>query len=231
MATRADALNQDEYVELTERLSRLDMVYRHSPSAFLSEQAFTVDEAMGLVAPWWDEPIIDEMLHALMTERLLAFPKSRRRYVTWTVGGFFVWDARYHGPHFNVIQSLSEEKASFVVGQRCQYIEDNLREPLLGRRYRSWASSSGDTKKMVYDHTGSTIIGVKEGGDAVRTYTISRLFMDESEFQPHAYEALKAAKPLMEPGKKVQIILASSSDGPSGALAGICRDVGFTRFS
>jgi len=220
-----------QYLRLAEQLSRLELVYRHNPQAFLYEQAMTMDEASGSARPWWREPIIGEIIHALMTERLLLFPKSRRRYVTWTVSGFFVWDARFHGPHFNVIQSLSEEKASFVVGQRCQYIEDNLRQGFLRRGYRSWSSSSGDTKKLVYDHTGSTIIGVKEGGDAVRTYTITRLFMDESEFQPHSHDALKAAKPLMEPDKLVQIILASSSDGPSGPIASYCRDVGFTRFS
>lgn len=224
-------VSEAEYLELAERLTRLDLIYKHNPALWLRHQARTVDEASGGIRPWMDEPVIDEVVHALRTERLLLIPKSRRRFITWTVSAFWVWDARYHDHHLNLIQSLSEEKAGFVVQDRCQFIEDNLASPMIRRPYDHWRGSSGRTIRMKYRHTQSQIQGVKEGGDAVRTYTITRLFMDESEFQPHAHEAMRAAKPLMEPDKDVQIVVVSSSDGPAGVIAELCRDVGFTRFA
>ena len=220
----------NEYLEVAERLERLDLLYRHSPARWMKDQVRTVDEATGGIRPWMDEVIVDEVVHALRTEKLLLFPKSRRRFITWTVSGFWVWDARFNKHHLNLIQSLNEEKAAFVVDARCKFIEDNLATPMLRRPYDSWKGSEGLVKRMKYKHTESTIRGVKEGGDAVRTYTITRIFLDESEFQPHAHEAMAAAKPLMEPDKDVQIVLASSSNGPSGPIASLCREVGFTKF-
>lgn len=224
-------VGQDHYLEIAERLERLELVYRHSPAKWMRDQVRTVDEATGRVRPWMDESIVDEVVHALNTEKLLLFPKSRRRFITWTVSAFWVWDARYHKHHLNLIQSLNEEKAAYVVDERCRFIEEHLAEPLLRRPFDHWKGAKGLTTRMRYRHTESTIRGVKEGGDAVRTYTITRIFMDESEFQPHAHEAMTAAKPLMEPDKDVQIVLASSSNGPSGPIASICREVGFTKFT
>lgn len=224
-------VSQDQYVEIAERLERLDLLYRNSPARWMRDQVVTVDEASGGIRTWMDEVVIDEVVHALNTEKLLLFPKSRRRFITWTVSAFWVFDARYRPNHLNLIQSLSEEKAGFVVEERCKFIEDNLKEPMLRRPYQHWKGPKGRTLRIRYKHTTSQIQGVKEGGDAVRTYTITRIFMDESEFQPHAHEAMTAAKPLMEPGKDVQIVLASSSNGPSGPIASLCREVGFTKFS
>jgi len=224
-------VEEGHYLEVTERLERLDLLYRHSPAKWMRDQVRTVDEATGEVRPWMQETIVDEVVHALMTEKLLLFPKSRRRFITWTVSAFWVWDARFRSHHLNLIQSLNEEKAAYVVDERCRFIEDHLATPMMRRPYDHWKGAKGLTTRMRYKHTESTIRGVKEGGDAVRTYTITRIFMDESEFQPHAHQAMTAAKPLMEPGKDVQIVLASSSNGPSGPIASLCREVGFTKFS
>jgi len=224
-------VSEGNYLEITERLERLDLLYRHSPARWMKDQVFTVDEASGGIRPWMDETIVDEVVHALHTEKLLLFPKSRRRFITWTVSAFWVWDARYRSHHLNLIQTLNEEKAAYIVDERCRFIEEHLREPLLRRPFDHWKGAKGYTTRMKYKHTKSTIRGVKEGGDAVRLYTITRIFMDESEFQPHAHEAMTAAKPLMEPNKDVQIVLASSSNGPSGPIASLCREVGFTKFS
>ncbi len=226
-----EEVHEQQYLEITERLERLDLVYRHSPAKWMREQVRTVDEATGQVRSWMDETIVDEVVHALNTEKLLLFPKSRRRFITWTVSAFWVWDARYHPHHLNLIQSLNEEKAAYVVDERCRFIEDHLATPIMRRPYEHWKGTKGLTTRMRYNHTESTIRGVKEGGDAVRMYTITRIFMDECEFQPHAHQAMSAAKPLMEPGKDVQIVLASSSNGPSGPIASLCREVGFTRFT
>ncbi|KKK62562.1 hypothetical protein LCGC14_3003110, partial [marine sediment metagenome] len=64
--------------------------------------------------------------------------------------------------------------------------------------------------------------------DVIRTYTFSKLVMDESEFQTEGNAAFIAALPIAEKGAK--LVVLSSSNGPGGVLAGLCADVGFTRF-
>jgi hypothetical protein len=228
----AKSLTEEELMDAVAEIQALDLLYKFNPALFLKEQARTIDEASGAIRPWWDEQIIDELVHALDTEPLLLLPKSRRRFVSWTVCGYMVHDARYRPYHFNLIQTLNVEKAAFLVGKRCKVIEDNLRSQVLRRKYRHWCGSSGDAVRMEYEETQSTIRGVKEGGDAVRTYTASMIFLDESEFQPHAHDAMTAMKPLLEKteGKNVKVVLASSSNGPGGPVAGLCREVGFVKF-
>lgn len=225
-------LSEQELMDAAAKIQAHDLLYKFNPAVWLKEQAITVDEASGKKRIWWDEQIVDELIHALDTEPKLLLPKSRRRFVTWTVCGYLVHDARYRKHHLNLIQTLNVEKSAFLVGKRCKAIEDNLRVPVMRRKYRHWCGSSGDAIRIEYVETQSTIRGVKEGGDAVRTYTASIIFLDESEFQPHAHDAMTAMKPLLEvtEEKNVKVVLASSSNGPSGPIAGLCREVGFVRF-
>ena len=55
--------------------------------------------------------------------------------------------------------------------------------------------------------------------------------MDECEHQDEAHAALTAAIPLIEGTKDAKLILIGTSNGPQGVLAGICREVGFVKWS
>jgi len=149
--------------------------------------------------------------------------------VSWAVAAFCTHEARYF-PHVATFwQSEVEKKAAFVLDKRVAYVEDHLVNPYLRRRYTALRTTDGLIGRLTYDRTGSYLLAVAQGGAVLRTYTASRVVMDESEFMPEAHEALTAALPLIEGNAK--LVAISSSNGPGGILAGICKQIGFTRFS
>ena len=84
---------------------------------------------------------------------------------------------------------------------------------------------------MTYGRTGSYVVGMAQGADKIRSYTATKLIMDECEHQDEAHAALTAAIPLIEGTKDAKLILIGTSNGPQGVMAGLCRDVGFVRWS
>ena len=85
--------------------------------------------------------------------------------------------------------------------------------------------------RMTYPATSSYIVGMAQGADKVRSFTASALIMDECEFQSEAHAALTAAIALAEDSKSVKIILISTSNGPGGVMASLCKDVGFVKWN
>ena len=222
-------------------LADADSRYRDDPWAWLCEQVWTVDEASGARARWPAEKgYLQELIDAMTREPMLAIPKSRRMMVTWAAAGWVTHRIRYY-PHNAIFwQSQTEEKAAFVIDQRCTFIEDNLDVPALRRRrvdgkepegeeYRVVRTSRGLIGKLSYGRTKSYAWAVAEGADVFRSYTPTKLVMDESEFQDRARESLVAAIPLVEKGAGIMLI--SSSNGPRGVIAEECRELGFVRFA
>ena len=210
-------------------LTLKDRAYARDPWLWFSEQVVTVDESRNVVSPWpTDKLYTRDLVQAIHDNRLIAIPKSRRMMASWTVSTYAVWAARYT-PHWaGFIQSRSEEAAAFLVDKRCSFVEDRLRDSILRKPYDSLRTKAGLIGKMTYKDTDSWIQAIAQGAEKIRAYTASFVFMDECEFQEEASQALVAALPLVEHGAR--LVLASSSNGPSGVLAGLCRDVGFTRF-
>jgi hypothetical protein len=199
----------------------LDAEYKDDGWAWLLEQVKTKDEATSQIAGWPDRPYLRDLWQALNECPRLAIPKSRRVMASWTVAAWFTYRARYWPIEACIVQSRTEDEAAFVVRDRCQFIEDNLAyEPMR----RPYTASYG---LLQYPHD-SHIRAVAQGGNMVRGRTITRLFMDESEFQPEARDAFVAALPLVE--KKAQIVIASTAHEPDGLLATMCKEIGFYRF-
>lgn len=213
-------------------LKELDDLYRQDPWLWLCEEVFTQDEATQRRLPWpRDKEYLRDLVEILTKERLVAIPKSRRMMVSWLVAALAVWEARYFPHNAIFIQSETEQKAAFIVDQRCRFIEDNLREEGLRRPYRAIRTHLGAVGKMIYDETGSYIWAIPQGDSVIRTYTFSRLIMDESDFQPEGHAALAAALPIAETGKNAKIVLVTTSAGPSGVVAEICRGAGFVKWN
>ena len=226
-------IERDELIEQI-RIKReiQDREYAASCQLWAEEQVQTVDEATQSVRRWpTDKPYLSELFDIYEEEQLIALPKSRRLMVSWSVALWALWRARYHPHNAIYIQSDKEEKSAYLVDQRCRFIEDNLVDSYLTREYHSIRTKNGMVGRMTYPRTGSYIVGMAQGADKVRSYTPSALIMDESEFQDEAHEALTAAIALVEESKSVKLILVSTSNGPSGVLAGICKDVGFVKWS
>ncbi len=176
---------------------------------------------------WPDKDFIHDLVWILANERAVWIPKSRRMMASWTCSAWMVYSARYFPYNACFVQSETETKAAYLTDKRCCFIEDHLREPMLRRHYKPIRTCEGLIGRITYDN-GSYIWAIPQGDDVIRSYTFSKLFMDESEFQPEAQKALVSALPTLEKG--AQLIVASTSNGPQGILADVCRSIGFTKF-
>ena len=230
-------------IAVTAALSALDRVYS-APSGFpvwLEEQVITVDETKRKPRPWpQNKAYLRDLTHALLTENKLAIPKSRRMMVTWCLVAYACWRARYHGGEFIVWQSETFTKAVYALGNtRLAYIEDNLRDAPLRRKYEA-LSERGGNRQIKYlgkqhgkssgaNSVPSTIIATAQGATVLNTYTPSLIILDESDLQPWSHQTFANALPLLETG--VQMILCTTSNGPSGLIAEMARSVGFGRFT
>lgn len=209
-----------------------DREYAESCHLWAYEQVVTRDEDAEAARPWPDnKPYLDELFDIYETEQLIALPKSRQLLVTWSLAVWLTWRARYRSYNALFIQSDKEEKSAHVVDKRCKFVEDNLREEWVRRPYHSIRTKDGLVGRMTYDRTESVILGVAQGEDQFRSYTPTVIVMDECEFQDGAHAALTTALPFTREGKNCKIILISTSNGPGGVLAGICREVGFVRWT
>jgi hypothetical protein len=213
-------------------LAKLDAKYQRDIHAWLEDQVWTIDEASSEIRRWPkrdEKPYLHELIDHLIERQRPAIPKSRRMLVTWAVAAFCVHRVRYFPASAVFWQSQNVEKAAYVVGKRCAWIEDHLDDHELRRTYKAHRTSGGDIVRMDYLDTESYIIGIPQGQDAVRSFTGTILVMDEIEHQEQGREALTAALPMVE--KAAKLILIGSSAGPRGVLAEICREIGFTRWA
>lgn len=210
-------------------LAEADLRYANDCNLWLRNQVWTLDEATEQKRRWpTDKPYIQEIVQALDECRLLAIPKSRRMMVSWIVAAWCTHRARYRPANAIYWQSETEDKAAFVVDQRCRFIEDNLQTPALRKPYSTIKTTQGQVGRLTYDRTKSYIRAVAQGDSVIRGFTPTVLVMDECEFQPEAAKALEAALATAE--KDSHLILVSSSNGPRGILASMCAEIGFTKF-
>ncbi len=226
---QADFINRLSPLQVRNLLSELDQLYKEEPLYWFMYEVFTQDEATQAKLPWPDKLYLKDLIYILNTEHMIAIPKSRRLMVSWLMSAWAVYKARYFPHNAAFIQSETEDKAAYITDKRCAYIESNLREPLLRRKYRAIKTAKGSIGRITYENTGSYIWAIPQGDDAIRSFTFSILIMDESEFQAEGVKALVSALPTAEKG--AQLIIASTSNGPMGILADICREVGFSKFT
>jgi hypothetical protein len=224
------ALSRLTALEAKQVLLELDDLYKKEPWLWFIHEVNTSDEATQAMRPWPDKEYLKDLLEILLEEPLVLVPKSRRMMVSWLVAAIATYEARYLPHNAIFIQSETEDKAAYITEKRCAFIEDHLNEPALRRKYRAIRTTKGAIGRITYEETGSYIWAIPQGGSIIRTYTFSRLLMDESEFQAESHEALNAAISIAENNKSSKIVLVSTSDGPQGPIADICRGAGFTRW-
>jgi len=224
-------LDREETAALLAYKEELDYEYSRNPWKFFCQQIITKDESAEITEAntdrmygWPKEwKYLRETLTVLQNEPLVAIPKSRRMMVSWLLSAFFVWDARYHANGALFYMSETEQKAAFAVDKRCYFIERNLRDPVFRKDPTTSKTKTGLIGHITYDNE-SYIWALASGGDVLRQYTATRIFLDESEFQDEAPAVVRAALPMVENG--AQLILASSSGGPIGIMAELADSMG-----
>src|SRR6266540_7117259 len=152
-----------------------DREYARDCWAWLCDLVVTVDEATQQRLRW---PAEKEYLHDLIDvltsdERKVAIPKSRRMMVTWAAAAWCTHRARYFPNNAIFWQSQNEQKAAYVLDQRCAFIEDNLLEPIFRRSFKPIRTSGGLIGRMTYQETGSYLWAVPQGGGVFRSFTPS----------------------------------------------------------
>jgi phage FluMu gp28-like protein len=222
---------REETMVLLSKKDQLDAIYAENPWKFFCQQVRTVDESQKIslknrdrIYIWpKDYAYLKETLTVLQNEQLVGIPKSRRMLVSWLLSAYFVWDARYHPNGALFYMSETEQKAAFAVDKRCKFIEENLRDQAFRLPISTMKTKTGLVGHMTYPNN-SYIWALASGGDALRQYTATKIFLDECEFQDEAPAVVRAALPMVENGS--QLILASSSDGPIGVLADLADKCG-----
>jgi len=222
---------REEAAALLAFKEELDSVYSNDPWKFFCQQVITKDESAEITManqdrryPWpKDFEYLKEVLVVLKNEPLVAVPKSRRMMVSWLLAAFFIWDARYHANGALFYMSETEQKAAFAVDKRCLFIEQNLKNPEFRIEPQTSRTKTGLVGHITYPNE-SYIWALASGGDVLRQYTATRIFVDESEFQDEAPAVVRAALPMVENG--AQLILASSSGGPIGVIAELADTIG-----
>lgn len=227
MARKPDAAA----LEIIAHKEKMDAIWSKDCWRWMCQMVMTKDESAvpgedGNVFPWPQHfTYLRDVLAVLEKEPLVIIPKSRRMMISWLVATYFVWHARYHDNAALFWQSETEQKAAFIIDQRCKFIEENLRRKEFRQPIKTIKTKQGLVGRITYPND-SYIWAVAQGGDILRAYTATKIMMDECEFQPESPDALRALLPLVEHG--AQAILVSSSNGPIGVMAELCRDVGFT---
>lgn len=227
---------REEAAVLLAKHDRLNEQYAKNPWKFFCQQVLTVDESVDMkavgaqrVLKWPKYHVyLKESLNVLANEPLVAFPKSRRMMISWLICSYYIHTARFQ-PHSALFyMSETEQKAAFAVDKRCKFMEDNLKDPAFRLPRHEMKTKTGLVGHMSYPN-GSYIWALASGGDVLRQYTATKIFIDESEFQDEAPAVVRAALPMVENG--AQLIIASSSDGPIGVLAELADACGIKNYS
>jgi len=158
-----------------------------------------------------EKPAIWDVLDTVQHEPMVAIEKSRQLVVTWLMCLYCLWVAKFQRNRLVFAQSKKEEDAANLVFNtewpkaRMSFIEYNLPEQLKSDCLASYG-------KLYFRDTGSSIWGVPEGGEQIRSYTPTLVFSDEFAYQPEAEEAWTAAKPCITGGGKF-IAVSSAKSG------------------
>jgi len=157
----------------------------------------------------------------------LVGDKCRQIMATWFGCVVSVWDVLFHPGRLVFLQSKREAEAlgNESVGDgllgRCKFIirhipglEITMPQLKLNRAFT--------TEKIELPFNNSMLWGVPEGGDIIRSHTLSGLFSDECGFQPEFGNAYAAAMPGLRGTGTWLYAISTANPGPFRKL---CDDM------
>lgn len=150
------------------------------------------------------------VLQLLQRHSLVDIPKSRRMLASWTVAGFFGWDACFHQHRHLALVSKKELDSDKLV-KRVEFIFGHLDDELFPREIRPETYSK--FCKFEFGPTASIIEGFPSGADQLRQHGFTRMLWDEIAFWDNAEATYKGSIPTLQSAKakrKAQLIMLSS---------------------
>ena len=113
----------------------------------------------------------------------------------------------------HVKQGLNESEGSAELVWRAKFIAEHLPASIKVPVVYKFCH-------LVFPASESEIVGVGEGADQLRQYSLTAIFADEFAFWPAAYDTYVASRPTVEGGGRFTIC---STPGP-GLFKQICHD-------
>jgi hypothetical protein len=184
--------------------------YRTDPYAFLTECVWTLDQASQQVRRFPDiadspcscpakcRNYIQHLCITWLREKRLLVPKSRRVMVSWTMVALHCWLARFFpGSTIAFVsrkQGLNDSEGAAELVRRIKFIEEHLPVEIEPVPFQY------NFARLKYPSIGSEIIGVAQGADQLRQYTLTAIFADEMAYWELAHDTYSASIPTLEGG-------------------------------
>lgn len=201
--------------------AKAELYRRHQLSWMLGDedlkrQVYTQDEHDPSIAakPFPEKEYIGWLVKRWLATRQNLWEKSRQMMASWTFCALYLHDTEFRQNRLNFIQSKKEEDSDALI-RRCWFIYEN-QEPWLKEMFPAEYSYCHIRFYRVGDKVRTTPIGqlwgIPQGGDVLRQYTASGLFIDEGAFQPDLESSIRAAQPMLKGGGRIDVV---SSAEPS----------------
>src|SRR5262249_21611802 len=183
------------------------------PAYFLATHAKVNDPLRGPI-PFELWPHLRDLLDLWRRERLTVCLKARQLGVSWGMGGYALWVAKFL-PGANVLMLSKREDEAAKLLARAKFIEANLpawlRDPL---------AKSNDSA-LVFAH-GGQITALPSTEDAGRSEAATLVLLDEHAFHRYAASNYLAVKPTVDAGGSMVVV--STANGYGGTFAALWRE-------
>jgi len=148
-----------------------------------------------------ERPHIVELTRLWQGNRKLVIAKSRQMIVTWWACMIALWCVLVRPGQFIVLQSKREEDAignetsgNGLLG-RCKFIFNHIPG-------RQWLVPKVEmlSNQLIVPAMNSTLFAIPQGGQIIRTNTVSGIISDEAAFQDEFSDAYTASLPCLRGG-------------------------------
>ena len=173
------AMQSDERIRCTQE-----------PWYWLVNYAYTLrkDENVegGSVERFPPDEYLRYICHKWFTEKKLAVDKSRQMRMTWLFAACPLWMSQYRKNEEWVCQSKKEQIADKEIIRRAKFIWEKQPSWLKPQMKYSFC-------KMSFPTMNSTMIGIPKGGDQIRSFNPTGVFIDEGGFFEGEFEDCRTA--------------------------------------
>lgn len=147
-----------------------------------------------------------------LRKRLLAIPKSRRMYCSWSFIGLYFHDTVFNMGRYNAFVSKKEDDAGDLVS-RAEFIYNKIPEWRIPRALLPKLKNGKMSKQppvMEFEEINSKLQGFPQGADQMRQFTLSGILGDECAFWEQAQAFYSASKPTIDGGGRMTLISSRS---------------------
>jgi len=137
----------------------------------------------------------EKIIDVWLKEPILFVPKSRQIMASWLFTALFLHDTQFNKGRHAYFQSKKEEDSDYLV-QRAGFMLRHQPSFLFPEGFNP--NKDVSYCNISFKAHDSSITGIPEGADKIRSRVPTLLLMDEAAFMAQAREAWEAAKPCVE---------------------------------